>query len=322
MRLRKTSVVVSLTGGLGNQLFQLAASLYIAEKRKIFLDWSVGRPRLSKTGVPEISMFCLPKNVKLFSDRKDNYLLAKAIGYTLRQSVKLKNYEKVPGFVFLTRVLTSILASFYYKKRVLVRPNRGVGYSESMDQAKGNLLVGYFQTYHWMQNKIILNELLNLKIKKPSLDLERYRELAIREKPLIVHFRLGDYKNEDLFGIPEISYYKESINKLWATGEFGSVWIFSDEIDLALKKFDKILPKEYRQIPEIGNSVAETFEVMRFGHGYVIANSTFSWWAAYLSYNRGAKVYAPSPWFKKLSEPTKIIPHAWNLVPGWESQKG
>jgi hypothetical protein len=319
MRLSKASLVVSLTGGLGNQLFQLAASLYLGGKRDVFLDWSGGKPRLSKTGIPEISMFNLPKNVNLLSKKKNSYLVTRALGYTLRQSTKLKSYERVPGFIFFTRFLTSILASIFYKKFVVVRPNRGVGYSEIMDQAKGNLLVGYFQTYHWMQNKVVLNELLNLKVKNPSFELERYRELAIIEKPLVVHFRLGDYKNEDLFGMLDISYYKESINKLWGTGEFGSVWIFSDEIDLALQKFEKILPKEFRQVPEISNSSAETFEVMRFGYGYVIANSTFSWWAAYLSYNREAKVYAPFPWFKKLPEPNKIIPPNWNLVPGWES---
>jgi len=61
----------------------------------------------------------------------------------------------------------------------------------------------------------------------------------------------------------------------------------------------------------IDNSSASTLEAMRFGRGYVIANSTFSWWGAYLSHTDHAEVIAPDPWFQGMDSPDSLIPRNW-----------
>ena len=53
---------------------------------------------------------------------------------------------------------------------------------------------------------------------------------------------------------------------------------------------------------------------MRLGRGYVIANSTFSWWAAYLSLNPGVEVVVPSPWFMGMEDPGELIPPNWKQL--------
>ena len=62
---KSRTTIVSLTGGLGNQLFQLAAGLYAAQGEKLSLEWTIGRPRLNANGLAEISSFQLPENVSL-----------------------------------------------------------------------------------------------------------------------------------------------------------------------------------------------------------------------------------------------------------------
>jgi len=50
---------------------------------------------------------------------------------------------------------------------------------------------------------------------------------------------------------------------------------------------------------------------MRFGKGYIIANSTFSWWGARLSYEEEPDVIVPKPWFAQAEVPIDLIPSNW-----------
>ena len=59
-------------------------------------------------------------------------------------------------------------------------------------------------------------------------------------------------------------------------------------------------------------------ETMRHGNGYVIANSTFSWWGAFLSRTPNAKVIGPEPWFKTKGGPNDLIVEPWKGIdPAW-----
>ena len=69
-----------------------------------------------------------------------------------------------------------------------------------------------------------------------------------------------------------------------------------------------------RWINSVDASVASTLQAMRLGHGYVVANSSFSWWAAFLSFNGASEVVAPSPWFKGMDDPKDLIPPNWSQV--------
>jgi hypothetical protein len=68
-------------------------------------------------------------------------------------------------------------------------------------------------------------------------------------------------------------------------------------------------------VPDKDISPSETLELMRYGRAYVIANSSFSWWGAYLRMNHRASVYAPKKWFKGMEDPADLIPPDWRIVP-------
>lgn len=318
----KKSKIITLTGGLGNQLFQLAAGLSVCNQASLHIDWDLGKPRLNNLGFPEVDSFYLPERVILSDSKKSHLLFAKTAGFYLRQGVEPRKYEKSQGITYLIRIATGLVLSLYFKKTVFPYSISGVGFTSLDNQIKRNLLIGYFQSCRWMESASVSSQMYGLKLRVESSEVAEYRNLAETEIPLVVHIRLGDYKEEDAFGILNIEYYRTAIKNQLQLNQYRKIWAFSDEPDLAkdvLRDFD---PELIRWIPEIANSTAQTFEVMRFGRGYVIANSSFSWWGAALSYNLGAPVIAPSPWFKKMKEPAYLIPAHWTRLPAWNNYLG
>jgi len=318
----KKSKIITLTGGLGNQLFQLAAGLSVRNQANLHIDWALGKPRLNNLGFPEVYSFYLPEKVTLSDSKKSRLLFAKTAGFYLRQGVEPRKYEKSQGVTYLTRIATGIVLSLYFRRKVFPYSISGVGFTNLSDQIGRNLLIGYFQSYQWMESDSISSQMRSLKLREESSEVAEYRNLAETEQPLIVHIRLGDYKGEEAFGIPNIGYYRSAIKDQLQLNQYRKIWAFSDEPDLAKEVLSDFDPEFIRWIPEIANSTAQTFEVMRYGRGYVIANSSFSWWGAALSYNLGAPVIAPSPWFKKMKEPAYLIPACWTRLPAWNNNLG
>ena len=102
------------------------------------------------------------------------------------------------------------------------------------------------------------------------------------------------------------------------TKDYGKIWIFTNEQEEAVHYLPEWVIENCRWIPEIGGSAAQTLEVMRHGVGYVIANSTYSWWGAFLSYTANPKVIAPTPWFHLMETPTLITPIFWKTIHAWD----
>jgi len=317
MKKNHRSTIVMLTGGLGNQLFQLTAGIYASQGSKLFLDCSLGNPRSITTGSPILNILTLPQDIQILPIQKRKMLASKTAGFMLRQGVSQRIFEKVPGAKYLFRTLATILLSTYFKQLVNIIQNKGIGYYNIKIGRRNNLLIGYFQSSNWAEIVQIKNQLMSLTVREKNKEIIRYKLLADKELPLVVHIRLGDYKNESDFGIPSEKYYEKAIKMMWTTKRYKSVWIFSDEPILAKKMIGKFLPDQVRWIGRIGSNSAIVWEVMRFGRGFVIANSTFSWWAAHLAYYQKASVIAPLPWFKEIPEPVGLVPANWKRLHAW-----
>jgi hypothetical protein len=92
---------------------------------------------------------------------------------------------------------------------------------------------------------------------------------------------------------------------------FSRIALFSNDIVAALEYIPSSL-REHLWIPSKDlTSTTETLELMRNGKGYVLSNSSFSWWAAVLTYGDMPLVISPTPWFQKKTEPVDLIPHDW-----------
>ena len=314
---RKCKVIIPLTGGLGNQLFQLSAALVIADGAKVGLDATIGAPRMNSRGEPEIASFTLPENVLFLPSRQRSYLVKKSSGYMLRLGVSPKGFESSSSYRLICNLLWNILVNVSQRQFIIATAGKGVGYFPLSRKRTKQFIYGYFQSYFWPERS--LGVLPEIKPIMQSSELQRYQVLSTAEFPLVVHIRLGDYKLENSFGIPNKRYYSEAISLLWESGDYKKIWVFSDEPDAA----SEYLPQEHlskvRWVPEVDNSASHTLEAMRFGKGFVIGNSTFSWWGAFLAYNSNANVIAPRPWFKSGDSPNALIPPGWKQIDAFES---
>jgi len=308
---------VSLTGGLGNQLFQLACAL--SNGNQIELITGLGNPRVSKIGHVDIGGFALPSSV-IFEDHiKYTWLSKKAVGYLLRAGLEPKFVEKIWGFSLIAKTLGSIILTLDSKRRTIICNSKDVGFSKLNTAGSSTLLVGYFQTCKWAEKLATLQILKNIHLKNLNEVVELYKIKAKVDLPLIVHIRLGDYRYEPKFGALENKYYEKALKIEMAKGVYKRIWIFSNEPKEALN----YIPAEYINLCDLIDypdlSSAEVMEIMRLGYGYIIANSTFSWWGAFLTYNDNAPVIAQEPWFKSLKSPNEILPKNWLTLAPWSN---
>ncbi len=306
---------VSLIGGLGNQLFQLAHALSKSPNKKPYLVSGFSHSRENHEGLPEI--FSFSTNEHCFHiQKKPNIWQTRVHNVLIRLSV-----QKHPSVVskLLIGFGSTLLSILIYKRfeRNLINTEvaRGVDFHDLTPTDKNTLEIGYFQSSKYLGQKQVIEKMKSLKLRKTSVALVELQALSQKETPLIVHVRLGDYKKEKNIGLLDQNYYQRVLEVAWNDTEFKKIWVFSDEIELA----KSYLPLEYKEhirwIQSVDNSPSMTFEAMRYGKGYVIANSTFGWWAAALSYNDSPIVYCPSPWYAGQHSPDEIIPQNWHTIP-------
>jgi hypothetical protein len=298
-----------LTGGLGNQLFQLAAGLNFSSDKVLRLSVKNGRPRLNSLGEPELFSFKIPSNVEIVSVQQYSKFVSKVFGYMIRMSANPSRFENLRSVHFSIRILASLVASYYFRSFITIRKVSGVGYVGG--ERRGNFFIGYFQTFMYAESIKVFEQLQKLELRDGGPQFKELVRSISSESPIVVHLRRGDYINEHSFGLIGIEYYLEAVKELLKSDAYNSIWIFSDDLEEAERLFSGQFAIRSVYIGDVDGSSASALELMRHGKAFVIGNSSFSWWAAYLRYDSSARVFAPAPWFIGQSEPEYLIPNDW-----------
>lgn len=300
------TIHVSLAGGLGNQLFQIAAALSMTEGKVVIHDL-LGNARRDSNDLLEVENFDLPSRIEFASHIQMSKFGTRLLNLMYKTSVR-------PGDA-LTRVFNlaplNAFKSFYFSK-VIGMPLRVIqaqdnGFFKMKEIKKTSLIVGYFQASYWPANsssKYELDQIGLLDHKKDKALVERSSK-----KVLALHIRLGDYVMEPNIGMLSEQYFISAIEYVGLVKSIDEIWLFSDEPDKAVTYVPQKLKSILKVIPEM--AAANTLELMREADYFIISNSTFSWWGAFLSKSKGAFVVAPSPWFKSMKSPKGIIPNNW-----------
>jgi hypothetical protein len=317
-----SNIHLHLTGGLGNQLFQLAAAASRSEL-PLHIESTLGKPRLNTNGKPDFSDFYFPfKFEHLINSNTSTYkyFMSKTAGYILRQGLDPRGVEQNRLFCWITKMLASLVLSIGFRKSISVVQATDNGYCNLPKPKKNEYLVGYFQSYRW-HDVLKSNESFNgIRLIKPSNQYLEFLSSLKEKSNIMVHIRLGDYLNEPTFGVPGPKYYEVALTEILKDRDFDSIILFSNDPQAGLE----IMPTAFRSkviiAPDFSGSAAETLEAMRNMNAYVIGNSSLSWWAATLRYDKSAQVYCPAPWFRHKKEPTDLIPSEWNRIKGWPDE--
>jgi hypothetical protein len=152
---------------------------------------------------------------------------------------------------------------------------------------RARLISGYFQR-SWIVNSC--RDLIVPLITQVLESKSSSRACLIREHP-VIHVRRGDYQNApEHWGLLSIEYYLNIFR------DPDKIYCFTDIKESSLPK--SWMGKGIKFFSPEQTDELETFYLLSKSREIAIANSSFSWWAGYLAAAQGAKVFAPSPWFK------------------------
>lgn len=309
------AVVISLTGGLGNQLFQYTAGLNLSHllKKELLIEKDIGKPRTNAFGAPSLFSLVNEDSIAIFGFKRFKSIFRRLTNFKLRVSLNEKKSLLNLLNRYAARLASFLLSPHFFsvmRNVEFITPNN-LGYQEIFSRKRNLFVRGYFQTYRYMETAGIYEKLMKMKPQNSSADFVKLSSEISSKQVLIVHLRLSDYLSLEEFGIPSVTYYSKAINEVQELSKIDEIWLFSDQPHMARENFETAGISNIKIIENFGNDDSQIWELMRFGSAYVIGNSTFAWWAAKLSYNPNAIVICPFPWFKNVREPSHLIPPNW-----------
>ena len=131
-----------------------------------------------------------------------------------------------------------------------------------------------------------------------------------------IHFRRGDYVHDPRYardiGALGPDYYRQAVASLRARHPSVTCYIFSDDIGAVAREFTPAGPHEFVREPP-GTEAHDVLRLMSRCDHAIIANSTLSWWGAWLAEKPGQTVIAPRRWFPVNSpyNATDLLPERW-----------
>lgn len=280
-------IITRLVSGLGNQLLQYA----------------VGRELSIRKNVPlklDISFF---DDQNLRSYKLDHYNIAAQVA----TNADLQPFAKEKNDYKLLHEKTSFTAKVYRKLEPKVFPKHTKNYfrestwwilEPNIFKVSSNVYIdGYWQHYKYFEN-LQLQILEELTLKEPLTDQATNWLEKIKNDPasVAVHVRRGDYVTDSganyLMGVLPVSYYQNAIKYMEEKVGNPSFYFFSDDLDWVKANIKTKSNSYYIE----GNADYIDLELMRQCSHNIIANSTFSWWGAFLNRNKNKIVIAPEIW--------------------------
>ena len=296
---KNREITISASGGLGNQLFQISAGHFFSKGENFNLDF-----RLSGGDPSVLAEFLLPSEISLQKSLEQPRFFQRVHNLGLRLS-RFRSSGLLK--MFASRAIEFILAIFL-RKNVHVQVNASNPFLNE-DFESETYLIGYFQDYRYaIYSQPFIEKLI---LTSPSSYFQNELKDILADRPIIVHVRLGDYVKEKKFGIPTYEYFNRAFEYLKIAEDKRKIWMFSNQPEIALSLLPESITTEIRIVRNDQLSTGETLELMKYGSDYIISNSTFSWWGAFLRKDKTARVIAPLPWFKSLPSSEHLCPEDW-----------
>lgn len=290
-------IIVKLIGGLGNQMFQYAAGRYLAYLHQTELLMDTGY--LEKDPAEaytkrhlELGVFSIDLRI---ADKKD------IERFNIEGSNKYSRtlQRKLP--ILFTNLYVAESGTTYHK--------------EFLSYPANTYLDGFWQSERYF--KPIESVLVSDFVLKDPLNKENKEWLKKIEnaESVSMHIRRGDYisnaGSQAHHGSLDMDYYKKALERIKEKHKTIEVFVFSDDLEWCKANLNISETLHFVDANQQQNRHLDLFLMSHCKHN-IIANSSFSWWAAWLNRNEHKTVIAPLKWFNDPSIKTyDLIPEEW-----------
>ncbi len=298
-------ILIRPTGGMGNQMFQYALGTFLAKKNKT--DLKVDLTLLNDRSQPheivthrnfDLDAFRIPFQ---FASEKE---IAHFNG---------KSYSHLAG-----KVMNKIFWELSAKKRLVVEQERNFQ-PQICALPDDRCLVGAWQSEKYF--KPVESEIRKLYAMPGPLQgkaLELGNKI-LSGNSLCVNARRGDFVTSSVYnkmlGAMPISYFQKAFEKMSGLEKIDSIFVFSDDPDWAKENLHFPVMTEYVGKEYFGPKYITYLHLMTLCRHFIIPNSTFAWWAAWLNTNPQKRVVAPLQWYlDPAMDSSDIIPETWLRV--------
>lgn len=289
-----------IQGGLGNQMFQyaIAKSLSTHYQTDFSLDcsWFKKLPSGVTPRTLELPLLRIGSDLsKSIGDSLDQHKLILAIKYLLPFGPIIKKQRN--AFNFDARL---------FRLKTLNR--------------RDLYLFGYWQSYKYFENIRPALQAEFQTLNKISSHYQSFLNDIERSESVMLHIRRGDYIHSPSaakhHGALPLKYYLEAIDKILSFIPNAHFFIFSDDLPWAKEALPKNLRMTFVENSLQKDAAAEELQLMRACKNHIIANSSLSWWGAWLKNTSGGVVFAPNRWVSddtlNLSD---LLPNDWQRIP-------
>jgi hypothetical protein len=293
-------IVALIIGGLGNQLFQYAAGRALAEKH----------------GVPLLLDTRLFQNYDL---RPEGFLLDKVFKIDAAVAVEREIRDLIDWRASRIgrRLIREKFLGFLRGKNYYLQS--GVAFNrEFLSLPSSCYISGYWQSerYFINQEKLIRR---HFTFKSPLTGINIKIEKKIRETPgaVSLHVRRGDYvsntNTNSFHGVCSVDYYRTAMRFIRQKVNSPVYFVFSDDMEWVRENLK--IDQEHSFVDHnLGQESFNDMHLMSLCQHHVIANSSFSWWGAWLNQNPDKVVITPKKWFSKDLHSADITPKNWKKL--------
>ncbi len=293
-------IVTRLSGGIGNQLFQYAAGRSLASRlgTALVLDssWIRGRHGGLPGAVRRYELACFDLDARLVRAERVARLPPRTrVGFKLRPW--LPSLGRPTLHVLIEEARTEPDARFFSAPDDTYL--NGLWHSER-----------YFEAH---ADEVRARLAFVPPLEGTNAELARRIEAAVS---VALHVRRGDYVTEPetraVAGVLDERWYRRALDVVAARAGDAEVFVFSDEPEWCRANLDLGRPATF----VTGNAGPAAFEDLRLMsrcRHHVIANSTFSWWGAWLGERPGSVVVAPEPW-RLDGSGGYVVPERWHRL--------
>ena len=289
-------IIISVYGGIGNQMFQYALGKSLSYKLnkvvKYEYTYNLERTDFNPSDIDSIfNIFDLSGEIADIKEIK--YL----------KGTRLSNFFK--------RQIEFFLKNFKNPKKIIYEKNNSFD-SSIFEINDDTYLSGYWQSekYFFEIRESIIEE-FSFK-KQLNNEILLFSKEILNTESVSVHFRGRDYLKKSNHNVCNKDYYQKCFDYINDNIHNPHYFIFSDDMEWA-KNFIHIDGSHtYVDVNKWNESSIEDMRLMSLCKHNIIANSSFSWWAAWLNSFKEKRVLSPKKWFNN-SEFTSddIIPNTW-----------